>query len=320
MFGFSTLSQSWGVYSHHPSSNHLEVLQAPQITVDNAITEDYWATSEDGTRIPYHSLRLATTDNSKPQPTLIYAYGGYNSARPPEYPGAMAAFVAAGGVYILGNIRGGSEFCKAWWKNGSMQNKQNGYKDLYAIAEDLINNQRTTPELLAVNGRSNGGLMCGVALTQRPDLWKAVVPQVPVLDLIGALRHPYGRYCIDIEYADTESLDEIRNMVEYSPYHLIQDGTTYPPTYLDTGATDPRCPPWHARKFAARLQSANKNGQPVLLRVWENSGHGQATGRDSLVTQYTHWLAFVMQQLGMEMSLPSLDKNKTNQHEITMES
>ena len=302
VFSYSTLSTSWGIYSHHPPQKQLEMLQSPQITIDNAIVEDHWAISEDGTRIPYQSLRLATTDNAKPQPTLIYAYGGFNLARPPEYPGAMAAFIAAGGIYVLGHLRGGSEFGKEWWQNGRWQNKQNGYKDLYAIAEDLINTQRTTPDLLAVNGRSNGGLMSGVALTQRPDLWKAVVPQVPLLDLIGALRHPYNRYCVAMELADPTDRNEINGMAAYSPYHLVQDDACYPAVFIDAGATDPRCPPWHARKFAARLQAMNSCSDPALIRIWENSGHGQATGRESLVVQYTAWLAFVMRQLELDPS------------------
>ena len=301
LFSFSTLSQSWGVYSHHSSGESLEILQVPKVTIDNAIIEDHWAISKDGTRIPYHSLRLVTTDNTKPQPTLIHAYGGYNSARPPTYPSAMAAFVAAGGIFILGNLRGGSEFGREWWQGGRRQHKQNSYQDLYAIAEDLIANNRTSTEQLAVNGGSNGGLMAGVAMTQRPKLWKAVVPQVPLLDLIGALRHPYGRYCVEIECADPENLEEVKNMVNYSAYHLIEHDAKYPAIFLNAGATDPRCPPWHARKFAARLQAANKSGKPVLLHVWENSGHGQATGRESLVLQYTEWLAFVMDQLEMKL-------------------
>ena len=301
IFGFSSLSESWGVYRHRLASDQLDVLQTPQVIIDNAVVDDHWAISEDGTAIPYHSLRLANTDVSTPQPTLIYAYGGYNSARPPEYPGAMAAFVAAGGVYVLGNLRGGSEFGRDWWQGGRMKNKQNGFNDLYAIAEDLIDNHRTTPKLLAVNGRSNGGLMSGVAFIQRPELWNAVVPQVPLLDLVGALHHSYNRYCVEIELADPDDSSEVTDMLAYSPYHLIQNNTHYPAIFLDAGATDPRCPPWHARKFAARLQAIrNKSDAPVLLRVWENSGHGQATGRESLISQYAHWLAFVMRQLGVE--------------------
>ena len=299
IFSFSTMTQSWGVYSHCLSQDRLEELRAPKITIENAIVEDRWAVSEDGTQIPYHSLRLTTTDNTIPQPTLIYAYGGYSSARPPEYPNAIMAFVEAGGIYILGNIRGGSEFGREWWEKGRMNNKQNSYKDLYAIAEDLITKNLTTSDLLAVNGASNGGLMSGVAVTQRPDLWRAAILQVPVLDLVGTFKHSYGRFCTQIEYADPENPDEILNMVEYSALHLIRDGIKYPAVLLSAGATDPRCPPWHARKFAARLQSANSGDYPVLLHVWEDSGHGQATSREILVAQYTEWITFLMRQLGM---------------------
>ena len=299
LFSFSMLNQSWGVYCHNPETSHCETLKAPEVRLANAIIEDHWAVSEDGTRIPYHSLRLATTDISQPQPTLLNAYGGYGIAKPPTYPGAMAAFVEAGGVYVLANIRGGTEFGRSWWEGGRMHNKQNCYKDLYAIAQDLVATERTTPALLALNGGSNGGLMAGVAATQRPELWKAVVPQVPVLDLIAALRHPYGRYCIDIEYGDVENPDDIKVMREYSAYHLVQDKIAYPALLISSGNTDPRCPPWHARKFAARLQAASNSNAPILVHIWENAGHGQATGRESLVLQYTEWLTFVMRQLGM---------------------
>ena len=162
-----------GVYSHRPYQEHVEMIKEPQITLDNAVVDDYWAVSDDGTRIPYHCLRLATTDSSIPQPTLIYAYGGYNSARPPAYPGAAAAFVGRRRCLCVGEFAWvAGELGKDWWRAGRMKNKQTGYKDLYAVAEDLIDNQRTSPKLLAVNGASNGGLMSTVALLQRPDLWQ----------------------------------------------------------------------------------------------------------------------------------------------------
>lgn len=301
LFSFSTFTQSCGVYRHRPGEADIETLDSPQISIDHAIVEDHWASSEDGTQIPYHSVRLASTDISAPQPTLMYGYGGFKIPLLPEYPGAMMAFVAAGGVFIHAHLRGGGEFGLDWWQGGCLQNKQNCYKDLYAIAEDLINSGRTTRQQLAVNGPSNGGLMAGVAATQRPDLWKAVVPRVPILDLIGALRDPYARKFVKDEFGDPDDPEEVKRMAAFSAYHLVKEYTEYPAIFLDAGATDPRCPPWHARKFAARLQAANANDTPILLHVWENAGHGQATDRHIQSLQYTEWLAFVMRQLGMQL-------------------
>ena len=301
LFVFSTFTESWGVYRHCLSENSLKILRAPEIKIENAIVEDHWATSSDGTRIPYHTVRLVSTEITTPQPTLMYAYGGYNVPLLPTFPGPMAAFIAAGGIYVHAHLRGGGEFGTTWWQGGRMENKQNCYQDVYAIAEDLINAERTTPELLAINGRSNGGLMAGVVLTQRPELWKVVVPQVPLLDLMGGLQHPYGRDAIGIEFANLNNAEDIKRMMAFSPYHLITDGNRYPAVFLEAGATDPRCTPWHVRKFGAHLQAANVADTPVLVRIWENSGHGQATPKEILNLQYTAWLAFVMQQLGMRV-------------------
>src|SRR5262249_3707747 len=158
----------------------------------------------------------------------------------------------------------GAEFGKESWDGGRMRNKPNCYADLFAVAEDLIAKGITTSDQLAFTGASNGGLLSGNAITQRPDLWKAVVPRVPILDLIGACRDPYDRWAIEIEYADPDDPDDVRRLATYSAYHLVKDGTVYPAVFVDAGDTDPRCPPWHARKFAARLQAAQAGDAPIV--------------------------------------------------------
>ena len=142
--------------------------------------------------------------------------------------------------------------------------------------------------------------MSSVALTQRPDLWAVVVPQVPIIDLVGACRHPYGRWCIELELGNPEDPETIKRVAAFSPYYQVRKGEKYPAVFIDAGETDPRCPPWHAQKLAARLQRANAADTPILLRVWENSGHGYVNARSMQIAQYTAWLAFVMCQLGME--------------------
>jgi prolyl oligopeptidase len=180
-----------------------------------------------------------------------------------------------------------------------MRNKQNCYEDLFAIAEDLVARGWSATDRLAVTGGSNGGLLSGVAITQRPDLWRVVVPRVPILDLIGACRSNYGRAAVAMELGDPDDPADVERLGTISPYQLVRDGTPYPAVFLDVGATDPRCPPWHGRKLAARLQEATSSGRPVLIRVWENTGHGEATDRHTEVAQETAWLAFTMEQLGL---------------------
>jgi prolyl oligopeptidase len=307
LFGFSSLTVSPGIYSHTLGLQGIETLKAPQVRLDNAVVEDCWTMSADGTRIPYHVVHRAEVKGSLPQPTLIYAYGGFNFPLVPQFPGAMAAFVAAGGVFVHAHLRGGAEYGREWWEGGRLGNKQNCYQDLYAVAEDLIASERCTPEKLAVTGASNGGLMAGVAATQRPDLWKVVVPRVPILDLIGACRDPYNWMATILDRADVEDPKEVCRLASFSPYHLVHEGVSYPAMFIDAGETDPRCPPWHARKFAARLQRATSGNAPILLRVWENVGHGWATDKNSALTQNTEWLAFAMRHLGLEW-LPSIEE------------
>lgn len=300
LFAFSSFMSSWAVYRHVSPSGSIELLKDSEIRLADVVVEDNWATSMDGTRVPYHLVRRADVDASTPQPTLVYAYGGFNVPLVPQFPGPMAAVVAAGAVFVHAHLRGGAEFGHTWWQGGRMSQKQNCYDDLYAIAEDLISANRSTANLLALSGGSNGGLMAGVALTQRPELWRVVVPRVPMMDLIGACREAYGRMCIQMEYADVTVPDEVRRLARFSPYHLIQDGMPYPAVFIDAGDTDPRCPPWHARKFAARLQSAVAGTTPVLLHVWENVGHGWASDKAIAVKEHTEWLAFVLRHLNFQ--------------------
>lgn len=297
VFAFSSLTASWGVYRHRPGDSALETLKPPKVRLESAVVEDHWATSADGTSIPYHIVRRPDAEAGA---ALLYAYGGFNAPWVPQFPvKGMATVVEASGLFIHAHLRGGAEFGREWWEGGRHKNKQNCYADLYAVAEDLIAREVTTRERLAVTGASNGGLLAGVAVTQRPELWKAVVPQVPLMDVIGALREPYGWVSCAAEFGNPRDPDEVRRMAGFSPYHLIEAGTAYPAVFVVAGDTDPRCPPWHARKFAARLQAANAADTPILIHIWENVGHGWATDRDTEITENTEWLAFLMQQLGL---------------------
>jgi len=136
-------------------------------------------------------------------------------------------------------------------------------------------------------------------VTQRPDLWAVGIPRVPLLDLIGACRNPYGRWAVALDLADVEDPEDVKRLGTFSPYNQVLAGVSYPAVFIDAGDTDPRCPPWHARKFAARLQHATSSAAPVVVHVWENVGHGAATDKEIAVNEYTEWLAFTMRHLGL---------------------
>jgi prolyl oligopeptidase len=306
VFGFSSLTHSLGLYCHVPGEENIRTLKAPSEQLDDTVVEDRWAVSTDGTRIPYHLVRRADVDPGRRQPTLIYAYGGYYLPTSPGFPGALAAFVAAGGVLVHAHLRGGGEFGLDWWLGGCLRNTQNSYDDLYAIAEDLIAAGICTSQTLGVTGASHGGLMCGVAVTQRPDLWAVATPYFPHFDLIGgAVRDEYGRWLTPLATADIEDPAEVRRLATFSPYQIVRDGVHYPAVFITAGDTDRRCTPWHARKFAARLQAATAGDAPTLVHVWENAGHGMATDENTTIVQDTESLAFTLRHLSVE--LPAQD-------------
>lgn len=298
VFGFSSLTVSTGIYRHIPGQSEIETLQEPQVRLEHTLIEDRWAVSKDGTRIPYRLVHRRDPQATKPRPTLIWGYGGFNLALVPQFPGPMAAFIEAGGVFVHAHLRGGGEFGLEWWSGGRKRNKQNTFDDLYAVAEDLIEAGISTPRSLAVTGTSAGGLLAGIAAIQRPDLWSAVVARVPVLDLIHHCHDAYGRMMFE-EFVDADDPEDVRRLGAISPYHLVRKGVRYPAVFIDAGDSDPRAPAWHARKFAARLQQATASEAPVLLHVWEGLGHGPANDKASVAIQNTEWLAFTLRHLGV---------------------
>lgn len=295
VFAFSTLTTSWGVYRHRPGSSDLETLRPPEIALDASV-ELHAARSEDGTEIPFHVVRRAGADPSQPAPVLVSAYGAANVPLLPQYQGDLAAFVAAGGTLVQAYLRGGGELGSDWFRGAHRELRHVRDGDLVAVAEHLVATGIAAPDRLALTGGSDGGLMCGVAVTTRPDLWRAVLPRAPLLDLIGGIRDPYLEFVIRKAWGDPDVADDVRRLAGNSPYELIAPGR-FPAVYVQAGATDPRCPPWQARKFAARLQAAQRGEAPILLHVFENAGHGAATSPEVLAQQDAEWLAVLMVEL-----------------------
>jgi prolyl oligopeptidase len=299
VFHYSSPSSSPGVYRYRLGTDHLEILRSPRVTMPDVTVELRNAVSADGTRVPYHLVSPHNRTDSPSLPTLITAYGGGSVSWPAQYPGPLATFVASGGALAISHQRGGSDLGSDWADAGRLEDKQNSYDDLFAVAEDLISNGLSSPEQLTMTGWSSGGLTAGVAVTQRPDLWAAVVAQCPILDVIGSHRHPYGKLAIASDYGDLDDPAEVSRLATISPYHLIESDVDYPWFYVHAGAVDMACPPGQIRKFSARLQSSVGNFTPALLRVWDGVGHGTSSSRSEGVLHTTHWLAFLMRRLGM---------------------
>jgi prolyl oligopeptidase len=272
----------------------VQTLVPPVVQLDAEVTMDA-ATSADGAAIPFHVVR-PTGIASMPSPTLVSAYGAAGVATLPAYQPDLAAYVAAGGVLVQAYLRGGGEFGRDWFRAADRELRAVRDADLMAIAEHLVDIGLATSDQLALTGGSDGGLMCGVAITSRPDLWAAVLPRAPLLDLIGGIRHPYLEFVIRKAWGDPDWPDDVRRLQAISPYERVVP-SDFPAVYVQAGAEDPRCPPWQARKFVARLQAAQEGEAPILLHVWENAGHGAATTATVAAGQDTEWLAFLMAAL-----------------------
>ena len=255
--------------------------------------------SKDGTRIPMFIIRKKGLVEDARAPGLLYGYGGFNIALTPRFQASSFPWLESGGVLAIANLRGGSEYGEEWHRAGMLDKKQNVFDDYLAAAEYLVEQQYVDPERLAIHGRSNGGLLVGAAMTQRPDLFRAVICGVPLLDMVRYHRFRMARLWIS-EYGSAENPDDFQWLHAYSPYHRVKDGETYPPTLIYTGASDSRVDPLHARKMAARLQAANASKHPIVLRVETGAGHGRGKPLSKTVDEWTDIWSFTFDQLGVQ--------------------
>ena len=255
--------------------------------------------SKNGTRIPMFIIRKKGVGRDGIAPGLLYGYGGFNIALTPSFRASSFPWIEAGGVLAIANLRGGSEYGEEWHRAGMLDKKQNVFDDFIAAAEYLVEQQHVDPKRLAIHGRSNGGLLVGAAMTQRPDLFRAVICGVPLLDMVRYHRFRMARLWIS-EYGSAENADDFQWLHAYSPYHRVRDGESYPATLIYTGASDSRVDPLHARKMAARLQAANASKHPIVLRVETGAGHGRGKPLSKTVEEWTDIWSFTFDQLGVE--------------------
>ena len=293
------------VYRYDVLTNKSERVRQPKVKFDpdKIAVEQVFCTSKDGTRVPLILTYRKDLKKNTPLPTLLYGYGGYNISLTPAFSPANLAWVEMGGVYAVANMRGGGEYGEAWHQGGKAHHKQNVFDDFIAAAEWLIDNHWTSRDKLAIMGGSNGGLLVGAVVVQRPDLFGACIPMVGVMDMLRFQQFTAGQFWRD-EYGYVEKADDFRTMFAYSPYHNIKPGTKYPPTLVMTADTDDRVVPMHSFKFAAALQRAVADvpgAGPILLRIEYKAGHGHGTPVSKLIENAADRWAFLVKELGMHM-------------------
>jgi prolyl oligopeptidase len=263
---------------------------------DGTVTRE-WAVSKDGTRMPLTVIAPKRVRRDGTNPTLLTGYGGYGISQTPRFDPGLRIWLDHGGVFAVASLRGGGEFGEAWHDAGRLLLKQNVFDDFIACAEHLVKEGYTSPKRLGIEGGSNGGLLMGAVLTQRPDLFGAVVSHVGIYDMLRAELSPNGAFNVP-EYGSVKDPAQFRALLAYSPYQHVKDGTAYPPVLLATGANDPRVDPMQSRKMTARLQAAAGRSL-ILLRASATSGHGIGSGLDERIAVETDRWAFLFSQLSV---------------------
>ncbi len=254
--------------------------------------------SKDGTRVPMIITARKGAKQDGSNPTILYGYGGFNISIQPAFSAAIATWIQMGGVYAVANMRGGGEYGRAWHEAGMKTHKQNVFDDFIGGAEYLIAQKWASPKRLAVYGRSNGGLLIGAVTEQRPDLFAAVVPQVGVMDMLRFRDFTVGKGW-ESDYGSVENADEFHALLAYSPYHNVKAGVNYPPMLILTGDHDDRVYPAHSFKFAAAMQHADADGNPILIRIDLRAGHGSGKPTGKLIEEFADIYAFVLNAMGL---------------------
>jgi prolyl oligopeptidase len=298
-FSFSSFTDPPGIYRHDLGADSTTLVSPSAFAGDTGglVTEQVFVASADGTRIPMFLVRRADVEAGMPRPTLLTGYGGFNIPVTPTFSLQRYVWVERGGVLAVANLRGGGEYGQEWHDGGRLDNKQNVFDDAIACGEWLVEHGWTTPDRLAVQGGSNGGLLVGACLTQRPDLFGAAVAEVGVLDMLRFHLSTIG-WAWKSDYGDPDDPDAFATLLSYSPYHRIEPGTAYPPTLVTTGDHDDRVVPSHSFKFAARLQAAQAGTAPVLLRVDRSGGHGGGKPTAKIIDERADVLGFLDRVLG----------------------
>jgi prolyl oligopeptidase len=289
------------VFRFEVQDNRATLWRAPAAPASTAdfVTEQVFYTSKDGTRIPMYLTHRRDMKRDGNQPFLLYGYGGFDISLTPSYRPAVEAWLELGGAYAEANLRGGGEFGETWHKAGTLTEKQNVFDDFIAAAEYLISERYTRSARLGIHGRSNGGLLIGAVLTQRPELFGAALPAVGVLDMLRYQTASANARQWSSDYGLAEDPGQFKALYAYSPVQNVRPGRCYPPTLITTADHDDRVVPWHSYKFAAALQAVQVCGNPVLIRIETRAGHGAGKPVWMQVDDYADQWAFLAKWLGM---------------------
>lgn len=302
-FSFSNYVTPPSIHRVDVSTGASELWLRPVVPfdVDAYVTEQVFCTSKDGTRVPILITRHRDSKNDGSNKTLLYAYGGFNISLTPSYSPAIAAWLDAGGVYAVANLRGGGEYGSGWHEDGMRLKKQNVFDDFIAAAEHLIELGIASRQTLAIRGGSNGGLLVGAVMAQRPELFAACLPAVGVMDMLRYHKFTIGWAWVS-EFGSSDEEDQIDNLLSYSPLHNLKPGTCYPATLVTTADRDDRVVPGHSFKFAAALQAAQSASpascdNPTLIRIETRAGHGAGTPTSKKIDEYADLWSFLLENL-----------------------
>ena len=310
-YSFTNYVTPGSIYKYTIATGESELYRKPDIDFN---PEDYeskqvFYTSKDGTKVPMIITHKKGVELNGKNPTILYGYGGFNISLTPSFSIANAVWMEQGGIYAVPNLRGGGEYGKAWHDAGTQLKKQNVFDDFIAAAEYLIENKYTSSDYLAIRGGSNGGLLVGATMTQRPDLMKVALPAVGVLDMLRYHTFTAGAGWA-YDYGTAEDSKEMFNYLKnYSPVHNVKAGVEYPATMVTTGDHDDRVVPAHSFKFAAELQSKQTGNNPTLIRIETDAGHGAGTPVSKTIAQYADIFGFTLYNMGFDV-LPSKTKEK----------
>ncbi len=305
-YSFTSITTAPTIFRYDIPSAQSHVFRRDDVRadLDRYEVQQVFYPGKDGTRIPMFVAHAKDVKRDGAHPTLLYGYGGFNVPLTPTFSISRLVWMEMGGVFAMPNLRGGGEYGESWHEAGKLKNKQNVFNDFIAAAEWLIANQYTRPDRLAIQGRSNGGLLVGACLTQRPDLFGACLPGVGVMDMLRFHKFTAGRFWVD-EYGSADDANQFAFLKEYSPYHHIRNGVKYPATLVTTADTDDRVVPGHSFKFAAALQHAQAGDAPTLIRIETRAGHGAGKPTEKIIEEVADELAFLVATLNFQPTLPS---------------
>jgi prolyl oligopeptidase len=299
-YGFTSFTFPSTIYKYDMEKNESVVYREPQIDFDASLyeTKQVFYESKDGTKVPMFIVHKKGLKLDGKNPTLLYGYGGFNVSLTPSFSTTRLLLLEQGGVFAMANIRGGGEYGEKWHKSGTLENKQNVFDDFIAAAEYLIDNKYTSSDYLAIQGGSNGGLLVGAVMTQRPDLIRVAFPAVGVLDMLRYHQFTIG-WAWATDYGTSETPEGFDYLMKYSPLHNVKAGTCYPATMVTTADHDDRVVPAHSFKFIAELQDKQSCANPTLIRIDVKAGHGAGKPTSMIIQEYADIYSFMFYNMGI---------------------